>query len=98
MTRHELSLLSGIGTSTIENYERGKISEPSIYKVEKLLNTMGYDLAQNYHRAGAFLVQGPRKIYGFYGSITVDDSAALQNVTNRIDAADKIRAPRVTVY
>ena len=44
MTRHELSLLSGIGTSTIENYERSKISEPSIYKVEKLLNTMGYDL------------------------------------------------------
>jgi len=44
MTRTELSLLSGIGTSTIENYEHGKISEPSIYKVEKLLNTMGYDL------------------------------------------------------
>jgi transcriptional regulator with XRE-family HTH domain len=44
MTRPDLSLLSGIGTSTIENYERGKISEPSIYKVEKLLNTMGYDL------------------------------------------------------
>jgi len=44
MTRPELSLLSGIGTSTIENYERSKISEPSIYKMEKLLNTMGYDL------------------------------------------------------
>ena len=44
MTRPELSLLSGIGTSTIENYERSKISEPSIYKVEKLLKTMGYDL------------------------------------------------------
>ena len=44
MTRPELSLLSGIGTSTIENYERSKISEPSIYKMEKLLKTMGYDL------------------------------------------------------
>ena len=41
MTRPELSLLSGIGTSTIENYERSKISEPSIYKMEKLLRTMG---------------------------------------------------------
>jgi transcriptional regulator with XRE-family HTH domain len=44
LTRPQLSLLSGIGTSTIENYERRKIKEPSIYKVEKLLSTMGYDL------------------------------------------------------
>jgi|TARA_Y100001951_G_C11149573_1_gene188365 transcriptional regulator with XRE-family HTH domain len=44
LTRPQLSLLSGIGTSTIENYERRKIAEPSIYKVEKLLSTMGYDL------------------------------------------------------
>ncbi len=44
LTRPELSLLSGVGTSTIENYERSKIKEPSIYKVEQLLKCMGYDL------------------------------------------------------
>jgi transcriptional regulator with XRE-family HTH domain len=44
LTRTELSLRSGIGASTIENYERKKISEPSIYKVEKMLQSMGYDL------------------------------------------------------
>jgi|TARA_R100001143_G_scaffold62702_1_gene66750 transcriptional regulator with XRE-family HTH domain len=44
LTRTELSLRSGIGASTIENYERRKISEPSIYKVEKMLQSMGYDL------------------------------------------------------
>ena len=44
LTRPELSALSGVGTSTIENYERKKIKEPSIYKVEQLLLCMGYDL------------------------------------------------------
>lgn len=44
LTRPKLSNLSGIGTSTIENYEKKKILEPSIYKVEKLLKAMGYDL------------------------------------------------------
>ena len=37
-------MMSGIGTSTIENYERRKIAEPSIYKVECLLKSMGYEL------------------------------------------------------
>jgi|TARA_R110000824_G_scaffold253806_1_gene442866 hypothetical protein len=36
--------MSGIGTSAIENYERRKIIEPSIYKMEILLNSLGYDL------------------------------------------------------
>lgn len=44
LTRPELSRLSGVGTSTIENYERKKIREPSIYKVEQLLDCMGYEL------------------------------------------------------
>jgi transcriptional regulator with XRE-family HTH domain len=44
LTRPELSMLSGVGTSTIENYERNKIKEPSIYKVEQLLKCMGYEL------------------------------------------------------
>ena len=44
LTRPELSALSGVGTSTIENYERKKIKEPSIYKVEQLLSCMGYEL------------------------------------------------------
>ena len=44
LTRTELSSLSGVGASTIENYERCKISEPSIYKIESLLCVMGYDL------------------------------------------------------
>jgi|TARA_R100001132_G_C3206895_1_gene51629 transcriptional regulator with XRE-family HTH domain len=44
LTRPQLSILSGIGTSTIENYEHKKIGEPSIYKIEKLLVSMGYDL------------------------------------------------------
>lgn len=44
LTRPELSALSGVGTSTIENYERRKIQEPSIYKVEQLLDCMGYEL------------------------------------------------------
>ena len=44
LTRTELSALSGVGASTIENYERCKILEPSIYKIECLLCAMGYDL------------------------------------------------------
>jgi len=44
LTRTELSSLSGVGSSTIENYEKCKIIEPSIYKVESLLVAMGYDL------------------------------------------------------
>ena len=44
LTRTELSTLSGVGASTIENYERCKILEPSIYKIESLLCAMGYDL------------------------------------------------------
>jgi transcriptional regulator with XRE-family HTH domain len=44
LTRTELSALSGVGASTIENYERCKILEPSIYKIESLLWAMGYDL------------------------------------------------------
>jgi transcriptional regulator with XRE-family HTH domain len=44
MTRAELSKLSGVGVNTIENYERKKIREPSIYKIEALLNALGYEL------------------------------------------------------
>lgn len=44
ITRVGLSNRSGIGESTIENYEQRKIIEPSIYKVETLLAAMGYDL------------------------------------------------------
>jgi transcriptional regulator with XRE-family HTH domain len=44
LTRADLSRMSGIGTSAIENYERRKIIEPSIYKMEILLNSLGYDL------------------------------------------------------
>jgi len=44
LTRSELSSLSGVGVSTIENYEQKKIEEPSIYKVEALLQAMGYEL------------------------------------------------------
>jgi transcriptional regulator with XRE-family HTH domain len=44
LSRPQLSMMSGIGTSTIENYERSKIAEPSIYKVERLLKSMGYEL------------------------------------------------------
>jgi len=44
LSRPQLSKISGIGTSTIENYERKKIAEPSIYKVECLLQSMGYEL------------------------------------------------------
>tara|TARA_R100001594_G_scaffold150540_1_gene212261 strand:+ start:195 stop:416 length:222 start_codon:yes stop_codon:yes gene_type:complete len=44
LTRTELSDLSGVGSSTIENYERCKIIEPSIYKIESLLRAMGYEL------------------------------------------------------
>ena len=44
ITRSKLSDRSGIGTSTIENYEKKKILEPSIYKVEILLEAMGYEL------------------------------------------------------
>lgn len=44
LSRPQLSMMSGIGTSTIENYERRKIAEPSIYKVERLLKSMGYEL------------------------------------------------------
>lgn len=44
LTRSELSIRSGVGVSTIENYERDKILEPSIYKVEALLWAMGYEL------------------------------------------------------
>ena len=43
-SREELSSESGVGVSTIENYERMKISEPSIYKMELLLRAMGYEL------------------------------------------------------
>ena len=44
ITRVDLATYSGIGESTIENYEKRKIIEPSIYKVETLLAAMGYDL------------------------------------------------------
>ncbi len=44
LTRTELSRRSGVGISTIENYERKKILEPSIYKMEALLAAMNYDL------------------------------------------------------
>jgi|TARA_R110002020_G_scaffold173093_2_gene363789 transcriptional regulator with XRE-family HTH domain len=44
ITRVDLATYSGIGESTIENYEKRKIVEPSIYKVETLLAAMGYDL------------------------------------------------------
>jgi transcriptional regulator with XRE-family HTH domain len=40
----QLAEESGVGVSTIENYERKKISEPSIYKMELLLQAMGYEL------------------------------------------------------
>jgi len=44
MSRVQLAEESGVGVSTIENYERKKISEPSIYKIESLLHAMGYEL------------------------------------------------------
>lgn len=44
MSREQLAFESGVGVSTIENYERMKIAEPSIYKVEALLKAMGYEL------------------------------------------------------
>ena len=44
LTRTQLAALSGVGSSTIENYERCKIMEPSIYKIESLLHAMGYEL------------------------------------------------------
>ena len=44
ITRVDLATYSGIGESTIENYEKRKIIEPSIYKGETLLAAMGYDL------------------------------------------------------
>ena len=43
-TRSKLSKISGVGVSTIENYEKNKIEEPSIYKIEALLAAMGYEL------------------------------------------------------
>ena len=44
LTRVRLSEISGVGVTTIENYEKSKIDEPSIYKVEALLKAMGYEL------------------------------------------------------
>jgi len=44
MSRVQLAEESGVGVSTIENYERKKIAEPSIYKIEALLQAMGYEL------------------------------------------------------
>ena len=44
LTQSELSKVSGVGVSTIENYEKSKIEEPSIYKIEALLAAMGYEL------------------------------------------------------
>ncbi len=44
LTRVRLSEISGVGVTTIENYEKNKIDEPSIYKVEALLAAMGYEL------------------------------------------------------
>ena len=44
MSRVQLAEEAGVGVSTIENYERKKISEPSIYKIESLLQAMGYEL------------------------------------------------------
>ena len=44
LTRVRLSEISGVGVTTIENYEKNKINEPSIYKVEALLAAMGYEL------------------------------------------------------
>jgi len=43
LTRVRLSEISGVGVTTIENYEKNKIDEPSIYKVEALLAAMGYE-------------------------------------------------------
>tara|TARA_R110000744_G_scaffold284140_2_gene395490 strand:+ start:4782 stop:5036 length:255 start_codon:yes stop_codon:yes gene_type:complete len=51
LSRKDLAEMSGVSSSTIENYEKKKIKEPSIYKVEQLLNAMGYDLdALKYRR------------------------------------------------
>jgi len=44
VTRAELSVLSGVASSTIENYERQIIKEPSIDKMESLLEALGYEL------------------------------------------------------
>ena len=44
MSRVQLAEEAGVGVATIENYERKKISEPSIYKIESLLQAMGYEL------------------------------------------------------
>jgi transcriptional regulator with XRE-family HTH domain len=43
-SRSRLSALTGVGTDTIEKYEKHRIVESSIYKIEIMLLAMGYDL------------------------------------------------------
>ena len=44
LARKDVARMSGVSSSTIENYEKKIILEPSIYKVEILLEAMGYEL------------------------------------------------------
>jgi len=44
VTRKQLAAQTGVGARTIDNYEKRKIRESSIYKVEAILNAFGYDL------------------------------------------------------
>ena len=44
LARKDVARMSGVSSSTIENCEKKKIKEPSIYKVEQILNAMGYEL------------------------------------------------------
>ena len=44
LARKDVARMSGGSSRTIENYEKKKIKEPSIYKVEQILNAMGYEL------------------------------------------------------
>ena len=44
LARKDVARMSGVSSSTNENYEKKKIKEPSIYKVEQILNAMGYEL------------------------------------------------------
>ena len=44
LARKDVARMSGVSSSTIENYEKKKIKEPSIYKVAQILNAMGYEL------------------------------------------------------
>ena len=44
LARKDVARMSGVSSSTIENYEKKKIKEPSIYKVEQIRTAKGYEL------------------------------------------------------